>query len=156
MSGGGEYKNLRDMIDGGGAGQSGPEFEGGGILSAIANEVASPLGSLKRGAQGQGVEPVVSPLISPTGVPAPAPVTSTPLPPPMMTGSDRPMPGMVPQPVSNTQVQPGLPQYQDPAALLGSVTNPVGRQVGDAQRGGQTAIDSYYQMLEMQKRGLLG
>ena len=36
---------LRDMIDGGGAGQSGDEFEGGGILSLLANLLASPYGS---------------------------------------------------------------------------------------------------------------
>lgn len=36
---------LRDMIDGGGKGRSGDKFEGGGILSLIANMVASPYGS---------------------------------------------------------------------------------------------------------------
>lgn len=36
---------LRDMIDGGGKGQSGDTFEGGGILSLIANMVATPYGS---------------------------------------------------------------------------------------------------------------
>lgn len=37
---------LQDMIDGGGAGQSGPEFEGGGIFSLLANILASPYGSV--------------------------------------------------------------------------------------------------------------
>lgn len=36
---------LIDMIDGGGSGQSGNRFEGAGILSLLANAVASPYGS---------------------------------------------------------------------------------------------------------------
>jgi len=40
---------LRDMIDGGGGGQSGPRFEGGGILSSAANTVFRPSGSRDRG-----------------------------------------------------------------------------------------------------------
>lgn len=36
---------LRDMFDGGGAGQAGDEFRGGGILSLLANMLASPYGS---------------------------------------------------------------------------------------------------------------
>ena len=43
------YTGLRDMFDGGGRGQSGPRFEGGGILSAAANAVARPAGSRERG-----------------------------------------------------------------------------------------------------------
>lgn len=43
------YTGLRDMFDGGGKGQSGPRFEGGGILSAAANAVARPAGSRERG-----------------------------------------------------------------------------------------------------------
>lgn len=43
------YTSLRDMFDGGGKGQSGPRFEGGGILSAAANAVARPAGSRERG-----------------------------------------------------------------------------------------------------------
>lgn len=40
---------LRDMFDGGGSGQSGPRFEGGGILSSAANTVFRPVGSRDRG-----------------------------------------------------------------------------------------------------------
>jgi len=43
------YTGLKDMFDGGGAGQSGAKFEGGGILSAIGNSVARPAGSRDRG-----------------------------------------------------------------------------------------------------------
>lgn len=39
---------LRDMFDGGGAGQAGDEFEGGGILSLLANLLASPYGSQRQ------------------------------------------------------------------------------------------------------------
>jgi len=37
-----EYISFSDMFDGGGAGQSGPEFEGGGIISAIGNSLGGP------------------------------------------------------------------------------------------------------------------
>lgn len=40
-----QYKNLRDMFDGGGAGKSGPKFEGGGIVSNLGNLLFDPLGS---------------------------------------------------------------------------------------------------------------
>lgn len=38
------YKGLMDMIDGGGAGRSGDRFEGGGLLSLLANELFRPAG----------------------------------------------------------------------------------------------------------------
>ena len=37
-----EYISFSDMFDGGGAGQSGSEFEGGGIISAIGNSLGGP------------------------------------------------------------------------------------------------------------------
>lgn len=43
------YTSIRDMFDGGGAGQSGAQFEGGGFLSAAANTIARPQGSVERG-----------------------------------------------------------------------------------------------------------
>lgn len=43
-----KYKGLLDMIDGGGAGVVGNEFEGGGLLSVIANAIATPYGSSDR------------------------------------------------------------------------------------------------------------
>jgi len=39
------FLDFLDRIDGGGAGQSGDRFEGGGLLSAIANALGSPYGS---------------------------------------------------------------------------------------------------------------
>lgn len=38
------FTGLRDMFDGGGAGKSGPRFEGGGVLSEAANRFARPVG----------------------------------------------------------------------------------------------------------------
>ena len=37
-----EYISFSDMFDGGGPGASGPEFEGGGIISAIGNSLGGP------------------------------------------------------------------------------------------------------------------
>ena len=42
------YTSLLDMFDGGGAGRSGSTFQGGGILSALANAFAKPIGSQRR------------------------------------------------------------------------------------------------------------
>ena len=39
-----QYISLMDMIDGGGAGRIGDRFEGGGLLSLLANELFRPRG----------------------------------------------------------------------------------------------------------------
>ena len=36
------FRDIMDLIDGGGAGQMGSQFEGGGLLSVIANQIAKP------------------------------------------------------------------------------------------------------------------
>jgi len=60
----GDYVSaLQDMIDGGGAGRSGEEFEGGGILSLLANLLFSP-----RGSRGEPMRPRSRP--SPTSASA--------------------------------------------------------------------------------------
>ena len=46
-----KYKGLLDMIDGGGAGAVGNEFEGGGLFSVLANALATPFGSEDRAKQ---------------------------------------------------------------------------------------------------------
>ena len=61
---GAEYSGLRDMIDGGGAGQAGAEFEGGGLMSMIANMMATPYGS-------QQQQPDVIPMMSSQSGPNP-------------------------------------------------------------------------------------
>jgi hypothetical protein len=45
MQNGSGYQGFNDMIDGGGMGQSGQSFDGGGLLSMIANMIASPRGT---------------------------------------------------------------------------------------------------------------
>lgn len=102
MGGGGlldGYTNARDMFDGGGAGQSGSEFEGGGLLSVIANALGKPLKSQSK--RPQAAQPMMRPQATapvmgssgPVGEPqqtytysAPVPVTSEPLPEPMQYG----------------------------------------------------------------------
>jgi hypothetical protein len=58
------YQGFNDMIDGGGAGASGQSFEGGGLLSMIANMIASPRGSQ------QGQPEPMGGLLSPRARPA--------------------------------------------------------------------------------------
>ena len=43
-----QFLDFMDMINGGGAGAAGYKFEGGGLLSDIANSLFSPRGSLNR------------------------------------------------------------------------------------------------------------
>ena len=43
-----KYKGLLDMINGGGANAEGDKFEGGGLLSILANALATPYGSEDR------------------------------------------------------------------------------------------------------------
>ena len=90
-----DFQNLRDLIDGGGAGRSGAEFEGGGILSMIANALAKPLGSQQGQAQPQGLlggmgsqEQMQAPAMGSVAPPNPVsmmspPVTQQALPPAM-------------------------------------------------------------------------
>lgn len=73
-----------DMINGGGPGRSGPEFEGGGILSLIANALFSPYGSAAReraaqeGGTGMMARDIVRPQSRPrTGVPSPEDIETT-------------------------------------------------------------------------------
>ena len=40
-----KFLDFMDMVDGGGAGQTGDKFQGGGLFSALANAVATPYGS---------------------------------------------------------------------------------------------------------------
>jgi hypothetical protein len=64
MQNGNGYQGFNDMIDGGGAGQSGQSFEGGGLLSMIANMIAKPRGSQ------QGQPEPMGGLLSPQARPA--------------------------------------------------------------------------------------
>lgn len=63
------FTGLMDMFDGGGAGRAGQKFEGGGLLSEIANMVAKPAGYKDRMQQKQPQQrPVMgsrSPMVAP-------------------------------------------------------------------------------------------
>lgn len=52
-----DYINLRDMFDGGGPGRYGDRFEGGGLLSLLANSLIRPAGYRQR----QGQQPMATP-----------------------------------------------------------------------------------------------
>ena len=68
-AGGDRVTALRDMFDGGGAGRSGEEFEGGGILSLIANLLASPYGSERERTAGIIDQPTRPPRTRPSPPP---------------------------------------------------------------------------------------
>ena len=69
-AGGDRVTALRDMFDGGGAGRSGEEFEGGGILSLIANLLASPYGSERERTAGIIDQPTRPPRTRPSPPPS--------------------------------------------------------------------------------------
>ena len=82
-----KYLGLLDMIDGGGMGRAGQRFEGGGLLSDIANALARPAGYMDRMA---AVRPQARPMqaglpdmpmIQPPMGFTPPPVTTSTLPP---------------------------------------------------------------------------
>jgi len=68
-----DYTSIFDMIDGGGAGRSGDSFEGGGLLSDIANALFQPRGYRDRMRQMPDVRPVARPAPPPMPSPAPMP-----------------------------------------------------------------------------------
>lgn len=90
--GAGGFKGISDMIDGGGAGASGPMFEGGAI-SDIGNALGiKPLGYHDRQQAMSQVRPQMRPPMGgapamppmgapPVAPPAPSPVSAHPLPP---------------------------------------------------------------------------
>ncbi|URC15506.1 hypothetical protein DB2_4 [Octadecabacter Antarctic DB virus 2] len=70
-----QFLDFMDMINGGGAGAGGDKFEGGGLLSDIANSLFSPRGSMNRLApqsrpQGMG-QMAQAPQMMPTQNPHP-------------------------------------------------------------------------------------
>ena len=89
-----QYLNFRDMIDGGGAGAAGREFQGGGLLSMLGNLFARPLGSdaVQRPPQRPALPNMTpAPLLQP---PAPAPTGQSPL---EMFGGQAPNSSPIPQ-----------------------------------------------------------
>lgn len=75
-----QFLNFLDMIDGGGAGATGNTFQGGGLLSDIANAVAKPRGFADRQAQMAQARPMGRPMAAPTAPAMPAsPVAPQPM-----------------------------------------------------------------------------
>jgi len=87
------------MINGGGAGRAGQQFEGGGLLSMLGNVLTQPYGAEARGmnAPDASMRPVMrpqDPMRAPMAMPAPMP--QQPMPQPMQ------MPVMQPPPAAAT------------------------------------------------------
>lgn len=102
---GAEYQGIRDMLDGGGAGQSGDRFEGG-IMSALANDImqdrgySNPLDMIDGGGAGQsGDQFEGGGLMSLIANLASSPVTSAP-PPSVTRVSSRSAPPPAPEPTT--------------------------------------------------------
>jgi hypothetical protein len=88
------YTSFRDMIDGGGAGAAGSQFQGGGLLSLLANLFATPLGSEQmtrpqaRPPMGLMDTPPVVPSEQPMSLPPPITGPAGGPPPPSPMGDD--------------------------------------------------------------------
>jgi hypothetical protein len=116
MQNGNGYQGFNDMINGGGAGQSGQSFEGGGLLSMIANMIAKPRGSQQGQPQAQ-TGGLLSPQARPAmPMPAPQPMQprypNTP-PPGFQPPTQNPHPQMF-QPPMQPRQSPHPPMYQPP------------------------------------------
>ena len=101
-----QYLNFRDMIDGGGAGAAGREFQGGGLLSMLGNLFARPLGSdaMQRPPERPAM-PNMTPATllqppAPTGQTPPAPTGQSPL---EMFGGQAPNSSPIPRPAPTGQ-----------------------------------------------------
>ena len=84
MQNGSGYQGFGDMFDGGGAGASGQSFEGGGLLSMIANMIATPRGSQQRQQESMGglLSPQARPAMPMQAQPQPMPPQYPNTPPP--------------------------------------------------------------------------
>lgn len=108
--GAGGFKDMRDMIDGGGAGMSGPKFEGGAV-----SDIANRLGIKPLAGQQQ---PMGQP--APQAMPQPAPMSQPPMMPQrpqMRPASAAPMaPGAQSHPLppsqQSAQYSPMMQYYQ--------------------------------------------
>ena len=111
--GGGQFNSLMDMIDGGGAGRAGQKFEGGGLLSDIANAFAKPRGYQDRL---QAARPMPRPAMAQPPAPRPMP---------------RPQPAQ--GPASGVLPQDSAPPVA-PRQVMGSGMNPANAYVPSMPR----------------------
>lgn len=154
-----KFLDFLDMFDGGGAGMSGDKFEGGGLISALGNLVASPYGSedeARRNARmafyGSGVQPTLSTQSAQPMQPGNATPPGLPMP-PTINASPPGMPMQPMQPTINASppgmgaAPPGLPMQSINAAgqpnYEGSGMNPANSYVDPTQRFAQDLIEMY-------------
>jgi hypothetical protein len=132
------YQGFNDMFDGGGAGASGKSFEGGGLLSMIANLIASPRGS-QQGQPQEAMKPMGG-LLSPQPRPAmPQQFPNTPPPgfQPPMQNLGRGDYGMPQPPMQNLgRGDYGMPRstnprlsFEDFVTMLGPSANTVSPEI---------------------------
>jgi len=150
------FTGLMDMLDGGGAGAEGNEFQGGGLLSDIGNALFQPAGyrermrgmqemrprmrppSLMTGGVMTGPDPEplpTRPRSRPTqGAPAPMSQPTPQQPGPMMPGGPTP-----PMPAPQMQPGPGMPGFDQPMPMperAAPQTPPTPQQPGPMMPGG--------------------
>lgn len=118
MDGDRKVSALLDMINGGGMGRAGQQFEGGGLLSDIGNQLFRPYGFEERMGQ---VRPQARPMRPPMAAPmASAPAPSMPAP-PMGGGRTAVGPQRMSVPLTFEQFVAGLgpvAQTASPEALM--------------------------------------
>ena len=104
------FTGLMDMLDGGGAGAEGNEFQGGGLLSDIGNALFQPAGYRERMRGMQEMRPRMRPAsMSTQGTPAPMSQPTPQQPGPMMPGGPTP-----PMPAPQMPMSGGAPQQPAP------------------------------------------
>ena len=152
-----QYVDFLDRFDGGGAGQTGNSFEGGGLLSALANIFATPYGSEDRSRRAQRRQALG--LLDTAAAPAQArarpnapfvPRTAPPIPshltgpkmgmPPIPSHLTGPKMGMPPIPSHLTGPKMGmLPPAPSPLGALDEIqTSPVRMNDGTFQSSYQS------------------
>lgn len=101
------FLNFIDMINGGGAGDSGDEFEGGGLLSMIGNALFQPYGYRQRQRAMAETRPQMRPesLLGMQPMPAPTPAPM-PRPNPMASGMTPANAYVAPQQYSTSGMTP--------------------------------------------------
>jgi len=85
-----QFLDFMDMINGGGAGAGGDKFQGGGLLSDIANSLFSPRGSLNRIAPQQRPQGMGQMAQAPQMMPQGTPMQGQPQQPPVSQGITTP------------------------------------------------------------------
>jgi len=135
------FLNFMDMIDGGGAGDSGNEFQGGGLLSDIGNALFQPAGYRERQRRMSEVRPQMRPMdMGPQAqpMPSPQPMQSNPM-----------ASGMTP---ANAYVPP-MPEYSTSGMNPGNAYVPQ-QPMQEYSTSGMTPANAYtgpdwMQMLQM-------